>query len=186
VCFGDQGYDGTTTRQIADVAQLTTAAIYHYYRSKSELYREALSQAHTLIYARYSEAIVGCASMVDEFSAVLRCSQELNRADPSLARFLVTSRTDQRRHPELALGDDLPPQRGRFHIDLVQRAVRRGEVRPSDAMTVSDTLRTILGGIVYYASDDAVLQSRVIEGIVRLLEGSLLSGPQHRAEAAGG
>ena len=57
-CFSENGYDGTTTRQIAEVAELTTAAIYHYYRSKSELYREALVQTHLLVYGTYQEAIL--------------------------------------------------------------------------------------------------------------------------------
>jgi AcrR family transcriptional regulator len=57
VCFGDRGYDGTTTRHIAVTAELTTAAIYHYYPSKSELYRAAHEQVHHVVYGRYDDAI---------------------------------------------------------------------------------------------------------------------------------
>lgn len=175
VCFGDRGYDGTTTRHIAVTAELTTAAIYHYYPSKSELYRAAHEQVHHVVYGRYDDAIAGCNGLVEEFKAVLDASHEMNRHDPSLARFLVTARTDQRRHPELKLPVDQPPQRGRFHADLVERAVARGEIAPTDAAMVVDTLRTILGGLVYHASDDLEQQVRVIDGIMRLLRGSLLA-----------
>lgn len=174
VCFGDRGYDGTTTRQIAITAQLTTAAIYHYYPSKADLYGAAHAQVHLFVYERYGRAVAGCTSLVEEFQAVLDASHEMNRADPSLARFLVTATTDRRRHPELELPVDSPPQRGRFHIELVERAVARGEIAAEDARVVTDTLRTILGGLVYYASEDYEQQGRVIEGIGRLLRGTLL------------
>jgi AcrR family transcriptional regulator len=174
-CFGESGYDGTTTRQIAEVAELTTAAIYHYYRSKADLYRAALAQVHVSVYARYNEAIKGCGSLADEFGAVLACSHALNKDDASLARFLVTARTDERRHPDLALPDDAPALRGRFHTDLVQRAVSRGEVALPDAQMVTETLRTLLSGLVFYASDDLDLQARVIDGVLRLLRGTFLT-----------
>lgn len=174
-CFGDRGFDGTTTRQIAEVTELTTAAIYHYYASKAELYRAAHAQVHEVIYSEYEAAVTDCGSLVDEFRAVLDASHRLNRADPSLARFLVTARTDERRHPELLLGADAPPARGGFHSALVGRAVARGEIAPVDATMVTDLLRTILGGLVYYASDDLEMQVRVIDGIVALLRGTLLS-----------
>ncbi len=182
--FGDRGYDGTTTRQIAVTAGLTTAAIYHYYPSKADLYRAAHAQVHLFVYERYGRAIEGCNGLVEEFQAVLDESYDMNRADPSLARFLVTATTDRRRHPELELTIDLPPQRGRFHIELVERAVARGEIQPGDARMVTDTLRTILGGLVYYASDDYEQQARVIEGIVRLLRGTLLDAVARVARVA--
>ncbi len=174
-CFSDSGYDGTTTRQIAEVAELTTAAIYHYYRSKSELYREALVQTHLLVYSTYQEAIRGCQTLADEFAAVLVASQALNRDHPSLARFLVAARADSRRHPELDPPADAVVQRGRFHHELVDRAVLRGEVAAEDALLVTETLRTLLGGIVYYASDDLEFQAMVVEGVLRLLKGTLLT-----------
>ena len=185
VCFGDRGYVGTTTRQIADTAMLTTAAIYHYFGSKADLYCAAHEQVHIMVYERYRRAVAGHCSLAAEFGAVLAESRALNEQDPSLARFLVTARTDQRRHPELALPPDLPPERSRFHDDLVARAVARGEVAPGDATMVSETLRAILGGIVYSASDDLDQQSRVIEGIQRLLVGTLLDHAPRIASVAG-
>ena len=184
-CFGDRGYVGTTTRQIADTAMLTTAAIYHYFGSKADLYRAAHEQVHLLVYERYNTAVAGHGSLGAEFGAVLAASHALNEQDPSLARFLVTARTDQRRYPELALPPDLPPQRGRFHDDLVARAVARREVAPADAQVVTETLRTLLGGLVYSASEDLEQQSRVIDGIERLLMGTLLGRSTRITSVAG-
>jgi AcrR family transcriptional regulator len=186
-CFGDRGYDGTTTRHIAEVAQLTTAAIYHYYPSKSDLYRAAHAQVHRIIYERYHLAIEGCSTLAEEFGAVLATSRDLNQRDPSLARFLVTSRTDERRHPEIALaGDEIPPERGRFHVALVERAMARGEIVDDDAQLVIDTLRTLLAGLVYFASDDLTLQDRVIDGMNRLLGGTLLRASDRPRALVGG
>lgn len=177
-CFADDGYDGTTTRRIAEIAELTTAAIYHYYRSKAELYREVLVQTHALVYATYHEAVEGCETLVEEFGAVLRASQDLNRREPGLARFLVAARADTRRRPELDPPAEALVQRGRFHQELVERAVERGEVAPEDALLVTETMRTILGGIVYYASDDLEFQAMVVEGVLRMLQGTLLRPPR--------
>lgn len=187
LCFADRGYDGTTTRQIAEAAELTTAAIYHYFSSKAELYVAAQAKVHEFIYARYDEAVVGRTSLVEEFRAVLDASHAMNRADPSLARFLVAARTDERRHPELAMvaDSDADPTttRGTFHTALVGRAVERGEIAEADAPMITDTLRTMLGGLVYHASEDLEMQARVIRGLEALLRGTLLTGDRIPAGA---
>lgn len=46
--FGRQGYEATTTRQIAEAAQVTKGALYHWFKTKEDLltsiYRELLAE----------------------------------------------------------------------------------------------------------------------------------------------
>jgi len=43
-CFGENGFDRTTNAQIARVAGITSAAIYHYFPSKIDLYAAVVAE----------------------------------------------------------------------------------------------------------------------------------------------
>ena len=52
--MGEQGYDGTSTRDIAAAAGVSVAALYYHFPSKLDLLREFLHEAHDIVLARAS------------------------------------------------------------------------------------------------------------------------------------
>lgn len=57
--MGEQGYDGTSTRDIASAAGVSVAALYYHFPSKLDLLREFLHEAHDIVLARLTKAIDG-------------------------------------------------------------------------------------------------------------------------------
>jgi AcrR family transcriptional regulator len=55
--MGRQGYDGTSTRDIANEAGVSVAALYHHFPSKLDLLREFLHEAHDVVLARLEREI---------------------------------------------------------------------------------------------------------------------------------
>jgi AcrR family transcriptional regulator len=55
--MGEQGYDGTSTRDIASAADVSVAALYYHFPSKLDLLREFLHEAHDIVLARLSKAV---------------------------------------------------------------------------------------------------------------------------------
>jgi AcrR family transcriptional regulator len=55
--MGEQGYDGTSTRDIASAAGVSVAALYYHFPSKLDLLREFLHEAHDIVLARLSKAV---------------------------------------------------------------------------------------------------------------------------------
>ena len=86
-CFGENGYEKTTNAQIAEVAGITTGAIYHYFPSKESI-------LHALIdsFAKEVEILIQSASkykldqkkILTEFAEILLRHQDAVRLAPML------------------------------------------------------------------------------------------------------
>lgn len=154
VTFATFGYGATTNRILALRAEVTTAALYHYFDSKLTLYCEVYDEAQDRIYARFQSSIAGIPGFLDRFEAVLEAAHELNHEDPSLARFVGAARIDMIRYEEVKLATRPAAERFSFFFNLVGDAVKRGEVAKKDRAAVLVLLRTVLIGLT-----DAVSQS---------------------------
>jgi TetR/AcrR family transcriptional regulator len=89
--FGVQGYLGTTTRQIAEVAGVNEAIIFRHFPTKEELYWEVLDrkirdgQASTKI----AERLRSGATQREVFAGIGRDFLERRAKDPSVMRMLL-------------------------------------------------------------------------------------------------
>lgn len=172
--FSVSGYEMTTNRDIATRAGVTPGALYHYFGSKLDLFLAVHEATQDLVYSRFSEAIVGLETFVDQFDAILDVAHELNKVDPSLARFLGAVRVDVRRHPEMrAAVGPRGRRRERFFADMVELGVRTGEIVPERRPIVFAYILTVLVGLTDAVSDDPEVQSRAIVGVKDALAGLL-------------
>jgi len=177
-CFADYGYAGTSNRHVAEASGLTTGAIYHYFASKQQLYFAAHEGVQDQIYDRFEKAVAEEDTLVGEISAMLDEAVQLNREDPSLARFLVTRNIDVQRYPELAPVAAEPSRRVAFYGKMFERATARGDLRADAVPMLMDVMRVITAGLVFAASGDLELQAHSVESVKALLTGDLLgNGP---------
>ena len=115
-------------------------------------------------------------TFVGQFEAILEQAYQMNSRDPSLARFLASSRVDNSRHPELReaitrwAGDEVVSV-------LVKTGLATGEIPPRRKKEVSALVRAILVGLNDAVSDDLTQQRAAIDGVRGLLEGSLFVAP---------
>src|SRR3954447_17120885 len=100
--FADLGWEVTTNKHVATKAGITSAALYHYFDSKLQMYLAVYDDVHELVSNRFTAAMQGADTFAEQFAAVLEAAHAMNGADPSLARFLASVRIDLRRHEELA------------------------------------------------------------------------------------
>ncbi len=176
VCFSRYGFDRTTNRQLAEAAALTTGAIYHYFGSKRELYVEAHDQVQAIVYERFEQAVEAAEpTFADRITAVLDEALALQREDPSLATFLAAVRTDISRHEELRDEPRLRPNRRlSFFGALIELGVDNGEIRLEDAEVVSDVVAATMMGLVSASGGEPGAHARAVEGMKRLVDGSLI------------
>src|SRR5262245_43182829 len=64
-CFAQHGYAQTTNRDIAATSGLTSAAIYHYFDSKEDLYNEVHDRVQEVVYERFERAIRNCTTLLE-------------------------------------------------------------------------------------------------------------------------
>ncbi|MFN5602970.1 MAG: TetR/AcrR family transcriptional regulator [Actinomycetes bacterium] len=172
--FSVLGYEVATNREIASRSGVTPGALYHYFGSKMDLYLAVHEDTQDLVYSRFSEAIVGRHTFVDQFTAVLDVAHEMNRTDHSVARFLGAVRVDVRRHPEMRVSvEPRSRQRERFFADMVEVGVSTCEISPQRRAVVFAYILTVLVGLTDAVSDDIDEQGRAIVGIKDALRGLL-------------
>lgn len=153
--FARHGYEVATNRRIATRVGITTAAVYHYFPSKADLYVAVLAATEDAVAARFRATISPGDSLVEHLQAVLDESHLMNSEDPSLAQFMASSRVDERRHPEIrdAVAVRDRPLR-QFFDDLIGAAVHSGEIDASMRRSVAALVTILLVGLSDAMSDD--------------------------------
>jgi AcrR family transcriptional regulator len=100
--FAASGYTRASNREIAAAAGVTSAALYHYYDSKAELFAAAYRYGLDLIVEAYRAAAAARRGAVEQLCAMVEANVALNREHPGLADFLAVAPLEAKRHPDLA------------------------------------------------------------------------------------
>ncbi len=175
MAFAELGYAATTNKALADNADVTTGAIYHYFDSKLDLYRAVNNEVQHLVYTQFEAVVEGAETFVEGFERMVDLAHEMNDADPSLARFLGAVRIDVRRNPELrSLFKPSTIRRERFIQNLVDIGIATGELDVADRDRTIALIRTVLVGLVDAVSDDPTLHRAAIDALKLLVEGKLI------------
>lgn len=86
-CVARKGYSRTTIREIARLADMTSASLYNYFPTKSELIKATIAARAEVAMPRLRRAAAGAGNVVDRIEAVLEESGALMREYPDLAAF---------------------------------------------------------------------------------------------------
>lgn len=173
--FGERGYGAVTNKDLAGAAGVTTGALYHYVESKLDLYLEVHRDMQVKIYDRFQRADSSQDTFIGKLEAVLEASHEMNREDPSLAKFVGAVRADMRRYPEIsaALGE-ANAEREQFFMRIVEAGIESGEVQRQDTELVEEFVRLVLVGLTDGSSESLEQQRRAIDSVMAMVRGSLV------------
>jgi AcrR family transcriptional regulator len=176
--FAFGGYDGSTNRDLAERAGITSGALYHYFGSKLDLYLAVHEDVQLQVYGRFNAAADAVAGFLAKFEAVLDVAHELNEADPTFAAFLGAVRTDMRRHPEIAEALAGHAERRRdFFVRLVDAGIETGEIVPANRNFMNAFLAILLVGLTDGVSDDSARHQEAITSIKMALRSQLVAPP---------
>lgn len=100
--FSERGYAAAQNRAVAELAQMTTSSLYHYFDSKLALYVAVFAEAEALVAERYREALQTPNKPAAAVIAVLEAARTLYREDPTIPSFLAGVPIEMRNHPEVS------------------------------------------------------------------------------------
>lgn len=173
--FAELGWETTTNNYVAQKGGMTSAALYHYFDSKLEMYLAVYDDVMQFVGERFGKALATSDTFVGQFEAVLEAAHDLNAHDPSLARFLGSARVDIARHGDLSKAMRRRARAGEEIVArLVDTGISTGEINASRREEVTALVRTILVGLNDAVSDDLMLHRLAIDAIEAMLEGRLL------------
>jgi AcrR family transcriptional regulator len=107
-CVARVGYSRATIREIARTADVTSASLYNYFPTKSELIKAAIAARTDVALPRLRAAAAGPGHVIDRIEAVLDESGRLMREYPDLAAFEWAIRSES----ALAPGSGAPGGEG--------------------------------------------------------------------------
>ena len=157
---------------LAAEAGITTAAIYHYFDSKLDIYKAVLDELQEQVYERFAQAEHGADSFVAKLRAVYEVAHKMNRSDPTLARFLGSARIDRLRDAGLGAALGRSDTRGEgFFEAIVDRGIATGEVKKADRARLISFIRAFNIGLTDGLSADLREHRRAVDGFLLLIDG---------------
>ena len=151
--FTTRGYDNTTNREIAQAAGITTAAIYHYFPSKVELFVAVFVDVQHKVYDKFESVMADHETFLARFDAIFDAMFDLSKDDPTLASFVVGVVTEAEHHPDLRDALQSVASRQRNFLDtLCAQAQERHELPESlPLQTAIDAMNGVIGGFARLA-----------------------------------
>ena len=173
-CFAAHGYEGTSTRMIAERAGLATAALYHHFGKKSDLMLAVHRARNEASYGPMRAAVDAAETFAGKVEALLVAIHDALRDDPEQSVFASVARDEARRHSELrAIGDER--QFEELFADIIRFGVKTGEIASSDAVQARGALAATAFGLAMLGADMTIqAHALATRGCVRSLTGTLL------------
>jgi AcrR family transcriptional regulator len=171
----ERGYEAATFQAIAQRAGFSRPTMHYYFHTKDQIYASLLHEAYSLV----SECIAMARkedTLLKQLSAFVAAAQRCELADLSMMRFIIASRVELHRHPDLRGGH--PPATEavvEFYRWMVDDAMRRGEIpRDIDTAAVVDMLFAMFWGMGFFVG--FVHARDTISGIAKQLRKLLVHG----------
>lgn len=147
--FAQQGYNGTTTRQIAAEAQVNEAIIFRLFESKEELYwaileRKSESRAYRQTLTRHLD---GPEDELSKFSAIAEEILRRREEDPDLTRLLLFSALENHK----LSGKFFETYAADYYETLagyIRLRIKQGKFKPVEPMIAA---RTFVGMVTYHS-----------------------------------
>ncbi|MFM7337063.1 MAG: TetR/AcrR family transcriptional regulator, partial [Actinomycetota bacterium] len=174
--FAIEGFDATTNKSLAKAAGITTAAIYHYFPSKVELYVAVFSDVQQMVCDTIQKSVDQELEITKNISSMIDALAVLTVREPAVVSFVLSVSAEAHRHPEL-MQAILPTGGliGRILLQIATEAVEHGEVNDEiSAQSLEDMLMVVLAGLARFnmVYRDAKRTAALINAMKTLMAGS--------------
>lgn len=147
--FAAEGFEGTTNREIASSAGVSSAALYHYFPSKADLYIAVCESIDDSFVEIVGRASARHADLENRLVALFDEAGRLATESPSTVSFIAGISAVVRRHPEVAGGTrKLTADFRRLVSGLVATSVDKERVlRGATPEAFADLVTSVLAGL---------------------------------------
>jgi AcrR family transcriptional regulator len=131
--FGEHGYDGAMTRDIARAAGVQQPLINYHFGSKDGLWRAAVTHLFGLLSASVADTLPRLAALDgrEAFALVLRHFVHFNAEHPELTRLMIKEATARGKRLEWIVNKHVRPTFEAV-LSLIRKAQARGSLRGID------------------------------------------------------
>lgn len=183
--FACNGFDGVTTRQIADTAGVTEAMVFRHFATKDDLYWEVLSlkSAPDEVKKQLEEKLASDVEPFEMFTDIARHVLNRNLSDPAKSRLLLFSGLENHRLSQRFFKTYMS-EWYELLAGYIRRQIANGRFRNVDPVLAA---RGFFGMIFHHYLVQEIFggaryQSYEIEQVVQTMAGLWLRGISHSPE----
>lgn len=169
--FAEHGFDGVSTRDLAQRAEVSATTLFHHFATKDDLYAAAYEHAVGMAYEHYHAAVEGGTSLADEMHRMLAAAEVLLTERPAIALLSVRVQIDAE-HRSMHVANR-PAAVGQFRADMVARAMARGELAATDGLHVHRLLDVFLWGVSVLGYEDPTMRRESIAALHHFIDAAL-------------
>jgi AcrR family transcriptional regulator len=147
--FAAEGFEGTTNREIAETAKVSSAALYHYFPSKVDIYIavcESITEIFVEVFARVKATET---TLEGRLVALFTEVGTLGASAPSTVGFITGISAVVQKHPEVSKGTDVfGKEFGRNIVDLIATAEETDRIlQGTTVQSFADLVSSVLAGL---------------------------------------
>lgn len=151
VCFNRKGYNNTTMDDIVAESGLSKGSLYWYFKSKDDLFAEALLSVFANIGQEALAGLEQCATTSDKVRAMAQTAASFGNAAQGLFNlFLEFWASSPRREEAGQLWSGLLDQYKDVIVGIIQEGMNKGEFRHVDAEQLAWAFMAAYDGLAAY------------------------------------
>ena len=132
--FLEKGYDGTTSRDLAEASGQNVAMTNYYFRSKAQLFQRTFADLHGQFFEKMDQLIARDIPLREKVLLLIDAEYEQAEANPGLPMFVMH---ELQRNPDLfpTLGPGTPALDALLYRQ-VREAIAKGEIRSIEPVQI--------------------------------------------------
>lgn len=147
--FAAEGFEGTTNKEIAATAGVSSAALYHYFPSKADLYIAVCDSISETFVGVFDRSQASAPDLESRMVSLFKEVSVLGADSPAIVGFITGISAVVRKHPEVARGTDAFGARFRSMIIRLIETADESEVvlRGASVASFADLTASVLAGL---------------------------------------
>lgn len=147
--FAAEGFEGTTNKEIAATAGVSSAALYHYFPSKADLYVAVCESIGDTFVGVFERARASSPDLEPRLVSLFREVSVLGANSPAIVGFITGISAVVRKHPEVAKGIDAFGAHFRsMIIELIDSADESEAIlQGASVSSFADLIASVLAGL---------------------------------------
>jgi len=149
--FADQGFDGTTTLQIANEAGVTEPLLYYHFTNKDGLFTHILSSTFAEYFSRLESLDNNAPTQFKKIENLITMHFQFVKDMPDETYLAISTCPARLRDPETVCAKNIEIQRNlltSYLTDCLERGIQTGEFNEVPANTTANLLMTMINGLM--------------------------------------
>jgi AcrR family transcriptional regulator len=177
--FAVQGFDGTTTIQIAREAGVTEPLIYYHFKGKDDLFTHIIAATFSEYFSRIDNLEKNPGSPFRQIQKLIELQYDIAEEMPDEVQLIANTCPARLNDPEDICAGNVREYRRRLMTYLnrsLSEGIATGEFTPVPLEETAILILSVINGIVRYRDTNRVLEKNLCKAAIDFCRRSLMNG----------